>query len=167
MTTLFETNEAVISDNMLYRYQLTRRWDGRLPVALFWMLNPSTADARRNDPTICRCMSFARREGCGGIIVVNWFGWRTSDPAELPMLADPVGHENRWWIQHSIEQCDGPLIAAWGACRMVDSRLAELADLIGSRELKCLGTTKDGRPRHPLYVRADQALVAWEGGVAK
>lgn len=152
---------AVISDDLLYRYQLKRWWDDALPFALLWMLNPSKADAAKDDPTIRRCTYFVRRAGCGGFMVVNWFGLRATDPKELTSAADPIGPENDGWIRNSISLCSGPIIAAWGAHKIIAPRLPRLKSLMRNREMFCLGTTKDGHPRHPLYVPNAQPLVTF------
>lgn len=161
------SRSATISDCTLYRYDLRRWWDDEKPWALFWMLNPSAADAAIDDPTIRRCMSFARREGCGGLMVVNWFAWRAVDPPELREATHPIGRENDWHIRTAISLCKGPLIAAWGAHPIVKPRLPELPGLIGSRQLVCLGRTKDASPRHPLYVRADATLIVYREAVSR
>lgn len=155
--------DAKISPCTRYRYTLSRWWDHEKPAALFWMLNPSTADAAIDDPTIRRCMGFARRENLGGIMVVNWFALRATDPDELGRADEPVGPENFDEIRRCIhELClGGPVIAAWGSHGAVQSVIHNLPSLIGKRALKCLGTTKAGAPRHPLYVRGDQPLVDW------
>jgi hypothetical protein len=105
------SRDAVLSDDLLYRYQLRRWWDDTKPFALFWGLNPSVADSAVDDPTIRRMVGFAKRENCGGIVVVNWFAWRATDPAELLEATHPTGPENRWHISHAIGLCEGPLIA--------------------------------------------------------
>jgi hypothetical protein len=125
------------------------------------MLNPSTADAAIDDPTIRRCIGFAKREGCGGLVVVNWFAWRATDPKELYKTTAPIGPENRWHIKQAAELCRGPLIAAWGANHLVKPLLMEIPELTGGRQLMCLGKTKDGAPRHPLYLPTDAPLVPY------
>ena len=81
--TLMPLHGAVVSDDGLYRYILTRTWDRSLPALVFCMLNPSTADATVDDPTIRKCIGFAQRLGYGGIIVVNLFAYRATKPREL------------------------------------------------------------------------------------
>jgi len=153
---------AVISPCGLYRYRLTRTWDRELRPAAFVMLNPSTADATVDDPTIRRCVGFAKREGCGGIVVVNLFALRSTDPAGLLAAADPVGPDNDRHIREAAEQCH-PVIAAWGAHGDHDLRNLHVRDMLGeiSVGVMCLGTTKGGHPRHPLYVKGDAPLVPW------
>jgi hypothetical protein len=158
--------DAILSECKLYRYRLTRWWDDTKPMALFWGLNPSVADAERNDPTVRRFIHFARRENCGGFIAVNWFAWRATDPRELVRRSDQpiIGAGNPLWIRNSIELCRGPIIAAWGGHRIINDRLKELPYLLNGHNLQCLGTTRDGSPRHPLYVRNDAPLLNWPAG---
>lgn len=154
---------AIISDCGLYRYKLTRFWgpEHALP---FVMLNPSTADADIDDPTIRRCMGFARREGAGGIIVVNLFGLRATDPSELHKTRDPFGSANRGEI-HALGQwaflAGVPVVCAWGThgwYKSANDDATRLLENTGAR-LVCLGTTKVGHPKHPLYIKGDQPLV--------
>jgi hypothetical protein len=158
MKDLFSHSSAVISKCGLYRYRLDRRW-GEGPTCGFIMLNPSTADADVDDPTIRRCIGFAKREGCGGLMVGNLFAFRATDPEAMAEADDPEGSENRHFLQNMAERVDGPLIAAWGAHWMA-SDLASLcvAKTFGPR-LMCLGKTKTGAPRHPLYVKGDAPLI--------
>ncbi len=77
-----------------YRYSLWREWDSRRPIVAFVMLNPSTADAAKDDPTIRRCASFARSWGYGSLEVVNLFAYRASEPKRLRQTPDPIGPAN-------------------------------------------------------------------------
>lgn len=159
---------AVISDDGLYRYRLDRWWgpescgtgSTRMP---FMMLNPSTADADIDDPTIRRCMGFARREGASGITVVNVGAYRATDPADWLAAADPYGPDNMRHVS-DVVQMAGYIVAAWGANvpLAIETRWLRGLTLRGVAVL-CLGTTKDGHPRHPLYVRGDQPLVPLGG----
>lgn len=148
---------AVISECGLYRYALTRWW-GNGPNCGFIMLNPSTADAERDDPTIRRCIGFAQREGCGGLIVLNLFAFRATKPIDLAKAADPVGPQADHFLLDLIQNVDGPLIAAWGSHWIAGERAKDVTAMIG-RHCVCLGKTKDGHPRHPLYVKGDAPLV--------
>lgn len=85
---------AIISEDEKYRYQLSRCWDETKPRILFIMLNPSTADANIDDPTIRRVISFAKSWGYGGVYVGNLFAFRSTDPKGLKQIADPVGENN-------------------------------------------------------------------------
>lgn len=155
--------DALISDCGNYRYTLTRIWDRSLPVLVFSMLNPSKANALINDPTIVRCIDFAKRWGYGGIVVVNLFAWRATDPTELTRCADPIGPDND---RHLFAVTEGrDVIAAWGASVPKYWRHRPAAVTTQLRErgvaLHHLGLTKDGHPRHPLYLRGDTTPTRW------
>lgn len=157
------TKTAHISECGLYRYRLTRHWnEGRL--LPFVMLNPSTADANIDDPTIRRCMGFAKRENAGGIVVVNLYGLRATDPAELHRVKDPFGPNNRAEI-HAMGKyaflCGMPIVCAWGTNGWFKSANRDTIHLLKSTgaSLVCLGTTKSGEPKHPLYIKGDQPLI--------
>lgn len=153
--------EATISECGQYRYVLKRR----IPSILRWvrpmlfvMLNPSTADAVQDDPTIRRCLGFATREGCTELTVVNLFALRSADPKKLLTHPDPIGPENDKHIQEQImRHRNGFMIAAWGAHPFAKKR-AEQVKAMGN--FHCLGKTKNGDPRHPLYVKGDTQLAA-------
>jgi hypothetical protein len=157
MDDLFKTGTAILSACGLYRYRLTRRWADR-PTCGFIMLNPSTADASQDDPTIRRCIGFAKREHCGALIVVNLFAFRATKPAALLDAADPVGPNADHELLDAIAEVDGPLIAAWGSWAYINPRAADITAMIG-RHCVCLGKTIDGHPRHPLYVKGDAPLI--------
>ncbi len=149
---------AVISACESYRYVLKREWDAALPVCGFIMLNPSTADANVDDPTIRRCIGFAKREGCGSLIVMNLFAFRATDPKILKTVDNVRGTKNQFYLGEISRLVNGPLIAAWGAHPLAIDQGKFVANMIGSR-LKCLGKTNDGHPRHPLYVKGDAELI--------
>lgn len=150
---------ATISACQTYRYALTRIW-GPGPRACWIMLNPSTADANLDDPTIRRCRTFSERKGCGSLVVVNLFALRSTNPAVLRSHPFPVGPEWREHFEAAIRHADGPIVAAWGAQPGIDDQVATAMGVLrdASRIVVCLGRTKDGSPRHPLYVRGDTEL---------
>jgi len=149
-----------------YRYALGRRW-GAGAEAVFVLLNPSTADAGSDDPTLRRCTGFARRTGCGASRTVNLFAWRTPSPRDLERAGaageDIVGPRNAAALRAALVECDGPVIVGWGAHAAAAAQGSALARLAAGerRALHCLGITKSGQPRHPLYLRADAPLVPW------
>jgi hypothetical protein len=156
--------EAVFSECGCYRYTLTRIWNGNLPALIFVMLNPSTADAKFDDPTIRRCISFARDRGFGRLKVLNLFAFRATDPTHMKAVRDPVGPDNDAHMIAALTAAaaDGsPVIAAWGVHGVHNGRDGEVRKLSleCGVELKCLGSTKGGHPRHPLYVPAAQEFV--------
>jgi hypothetical protein len=142
-----------------YRYLLTRIWDPALRPAVFLMLNPSTADAMDDDPTIRRCTGYAKREGAGGLVVVNLFALRSTDPRVLRHHADPVGPLNDVFIRQATAGA-GTVIAAWGAAGVEHGRGPGVTQTLRKRgvALKCLGTTSTGQPRHPLYLPGNAVL---------
>jgi hypothetical protein len=162
---------ARVSPDGAYRYTLVRRWSFGMaeyrPPAQFIMLNPSTADAELDDPTIRRCVGFARALAAGGIVVVNLYAYRATKPADLFRAADPVGPEADDYLRHVARRAvldDAPLIAAWGANAKPD-RIAQALDVIehaGARDrLTALGVTAAGAPRHPLYLPAAARPTPW------
>lgn len=160
---------AKLSPDGLYRYELTRWWgdpDAYVPLYLtFVMLNPSTADAQLDDPTIRRCVGFATREGFRGIRVVNLYALRSTQPAALWTHPDPVGPDNRRSLRVALlrayNTCS-PVVCAWGAHahpEAVDRFKRDAADC--GAKLQALHVTKAGAPGHPLYLRADAPLQDW------
>lgn len=154
---------ARISECGAYRYTLTRDWPvvGDAGKAVFVMLNPSTADARVDDPTIRRCIGFADSWGCSGLIVANLYALRSPKPRDLWRHADPVGPENDN-VLRDLAREHSAIVCAWGGNAKDDrvQRFVEIIDDAGG-ELLCLATTKAGAPRHPLYLRADLSPIPW------
>lgn len=146
--------DAKISDDGLYRYVLIRVWDKALPVIVFIMLNPSTADALVDDATIRACMAIARAQGCGGIVVVNLFAFRATQPMDMKAARDPIGPENDMHIARVLKWKKVKMvIAAWGADGRYMNRYYDVMSLVTLRHripLYCLGTTQHGAPKHPL-----------------
>ena len=154
---------ARISEDGRYRYELSREWDDALRTLCWVMLNPSTADASTDDPTIRRCIGLSKRWGFGGILVVNLFALRATSPAELKKVEDPIGPENDeiagFWIRHL------ETVAAWGSHPLAKERLPWFTEQVkkAAHLPKCIGINKDGAPKHPLYVLQREAkLRAWE-----
>lgn len=145
-----------------YRYQLERAW-GDGSTLCFVGLNPSTADATLDDPTLRRVMGFARSWGHERVLVVNLFGWRSPSPKDLLTAEDPVGPSNDRWISSSVRQASRVLVG-WGATPFAGVR----AKYVLGRFVRwgispvCLGTTKGGHPRHPLYVPKIQRPEPYE-----
>jgi len=124
------------------------------------MLNPSTADASRDDPTIRRCIALAARERYGGIEVMNLFAFRSASPRMLKAAADPVGPDNDRHLRNLFAR-HATVLAAWGIYGDFAGRAAtviRLAADCGVR-LACLGLTARCQPRHPLYMKGDSAIL--------
>ncbi len=137
-----------------YRYTLWRTWDESLPTVLFVMLNPSTADADVDDPTIRKCIGFAQRWGYGTLLVGNLYALRATDPRELDTADAPVGRDNTDALCRLAERADR-IVAAWGAKPnrgRYAQREARALDTFYDRDVYALRLTKDGHPWHPLYV---------------
>jgi hypothetical protein len=146
-----------------FRYHLWRKLSN-VPVAparsvLFIMLNPSTADETQDDATIRRCLSFSLTWGYERVEVCNLFAFRATDPRQLLTAADPVGPKNDTRITESSRR-SSLIVAAWGALPMARVRACQVAKLLSATTpLVCLGLTKGGAPRHPLYVPRDARLT--------
>ena len=158
---------AVYSPCERYRYLLTRTWAPGGARALFVMLNPSTATEYQNDPTVERCERRARALGFGAFRVTNIFAWRDTDPRGMRAAADPVGPGNdaalaesaRHWLRDGHDRA----ICAWGTHGAHLGRGATVEALLRGtgRPLWTLGLTKDGHPKHPLYIGYDRQPEPW------
>ena len=144
---------AVYSDCERYRYSLTRIWDTQGRKALFVMLNPSTATEVQNDPTVERCERRARILGFGAFQVTNIFAWRDTDPRKMRAATDPVGPENDMAIMAGADWAD-QVIAGWGThgAHLDRGPMVEALLRATDNPLYHLGLTKDGHPKHPLYI---------------
>ncbi|WP_298851855.1 DUF1643 domain-containing protein [uncultured Ruegeria sp.] len=153
---------AVYSDCEMYRYSLTRIWDPEGKRALFVMLNPSTATEVQNDPTVERCERRARALGFGAFQVTNIFAWRDTDPHKMRAATDPVGPENDRAILDGVQWAD-QIIAAWGTHGAHLERGPAVETLLREtgQPLFHLGLTKDGHPKHPLYIAYTQQPELW------
>lgn len=140
---------AIFSECRNYRYAIMREWDSSAPKVLFIGLNPSTADETTDDPTIRRCIGYAQSWGYGGLLMANLFAIRATDPKDMLSHPDPVGPLNNEWLMELSGQA-GITVAAWGAHGGHRDRDEEIKKLISP--LHCLAKTKQGKPRHPLYL---------------
>lgn len=163
-----ETASATFSPCKRYRYTLTRRW-GPKPALTFVMLNPSTADAEQLDPTVNRCLGYARREGAGGLLVLNIMAYRATDPRKLQQADDPVGPRNHETLRGQLAAAQ-KVVAAWGAhsATKFDGAVESIRIVreVAAGRLYCLKRTTSGAPGHPLYLRKDAPLVPWGGRCA-
>ncbi len=146
---------AVFSQCRKYRYSLSRIWDPQFSKVLFIGLNPSTADEHHDDPTVRRCIGFARKWGFGGLILVNLFGYRSTNPAGLLKANDPVGPRNDKHILAGAGAATRVVIA-WGTKGSLFARDQHVLSLLPNAH--CLGVTKDGHPKHPLYLAGDTCV---------
>jgi hypothetical protein len=159
-------SRAVYSACGAYRYLLVRRW-GTGGTVNFVMLNPSTADECRNDPTVERCERRARLMGFGAFTVTNIFAWRATDPAALHSVADPTGPSNDAVLVETAREalC---VIAAWGVHGALLGRGAEVAAMLDAKgiTLNHLGLSRHGHPRHPLYLPYTAVPKPWSAVAA-
>lgn len=146
-----------------YRYLLTRCFrDDNDKCLAFIMLNPSTADEKVNDRTISKCISFSKSFGYDGIVVVNLYALRSTDPKNLLTHKDPVGPSNEEYLKYIADNYD-MAICAWGNNAKED-RVKQFINIFKNSkcQLMCLGINKNGSPKHPLYVRSNSKLIKWE-----
>lgn len=160
MTLITRTHEsdgqisaAVYSPCETYRYALTRTWDDTGKRLLFVMLNPSKATELANDPTIERCERRAKLLGYGAFRVCNLFALRETDPARLKRAKNPEGPDNTAQLNDALAWCDD-VLCSWGVHGSHRGQAANLLPVFenAKKPLLALGVTKDGHPRHPLYV---------------
>ena len=135
-----------------YRYALWRVWDDAQPYAAIIGLNPSVADEVKNNPTINRCISFARSWGYGGVCVVNLFAFMASVPEQMMKADDPIGPDNDTWLTNTATSA-GIVVAAWGNHGAYLNRSREVKKLIPG--MHALKVNKSGEPAHPLYLKGD------------
>lgn len=151
-----------------YRYTLARTWRPTAPRLLWVMLNPSTADAEQDDATIRRCVRFSAGFKYGGLDVVNLLAARATKPDDLEAFNDPSGPDNDRATIDALST-HRHVIAAWGATRpphvaaLIAERVAFVLDaaLLAGCRVFALGTTKEGHPRHPLYLKSDAPPTLW------
>ena len=159
---------AVLSACGKYRYELMRGWPSILHAnekhVVWVMLNPSTADANTNDPTIRRCIQFSADWGYSSLLVVNLFAYRATDPDVLlkDPIVDYVGPNNDRSIVKAIEGA-AMVVAAWSGHPAVRARGKQVLQLLQDYlvDLRVLGFTLSGHPRHPLYVSKETEPTPW------
>jgi hypothetical protein len=149
---------AEFSDCRKWRYLLWRRWDRRGAIANFLMLNPSTADEAKLDPTCARARAYAEAWGYGALIVTNVFGWRSTDPRALKLVKDPVGKGNDAAILRAARESD-LVVCAWGNHGIDRSR--QVRELLKGIPLHVLKLTGAGEPGHPLYLKKSLKAAPW------
>lgn len=172
---LLKHSTAIFSPCRTWRYTLTRRWNSTLfdPIgevasparlAAFIGLNPSTADETQDDPTVRRCIQYAKDWGYGGMVMLNIFAFRATDPRVMMAAPDPVGPDNNRALLICGAQAS-IVVAAWGTHGNFQNRHQNILKLFQEAgvTLHCLKKTKDGLPGHPLYLRRDLVPVIYEG----
>jgi hypothetical protein len=170
MTLIQDLGGALFSEDRIYRYRLWRRWSADKPIALFCMLNPSSAGEAfdDNDPTVRKCIGYATRWGCGGIDIVNLFALVSTDPKGLREFeGDVVGARNKFvWEDalYSVRYPENIVVAAWGVQKhplKTEQALAfQRAALAAGQTIKCLGLSEiTGEPLHPLMLSYQRPLM--------
>ena len=154
---------AAFSEDRRYRYTLFRTWDEAGPQIAWVQLNPSTADADQDDPTIRRDIAFSKAWGYGSLVILNLFGLRATDPRALYDSEDPIGPENDAFLR-LVRATNVPVVCAWGVHGAYMDRGAAVAKLLsaGGVDLRCLGLTQAGHPKHPLYLASATPLERFE-----
>jgi hypothetical protein len=151
---------TVFSEDRLYRYTLWREWRPRKTneYAMFIGLNPSTADETKDDPTIRKCIGFAKRWGYGALCMTNLFAFRATDPRKMKAHPKPIGPDNDRWLTACAREA-AVIVAAWGVHGEFLGRDGDVINLIDN--LHCLRLTQDCLPEHPLYVPFDTPLMSY------
>jgi hypothetical protein len=151
---------AVISSCGRYRYALMRAWGDGARYVMFVGLNPSTADGSVEDPTLRRCIGFARAWGYDGLWMANLYGLRSPKPRALRLADDPVGPETDRWLRHMRDRSE-LVVACWGADPMATPERTAAVHAIVGDELQAIRITKSRRPEHPLYLPGDLRPVPY------
>ena len=153
---------ATFSPCRRWRYLLWRRWDAARPVANFLMLNPSTADEHRLDPSCTRARNYAERWGFGALVVTNLFGWRATDPQEMKAARDPVGRGNDAAILGAA-RASAIVVCAWGnhGAHLGRSQRVVSALRAAAINLSFLRMNGAGEPAHPLYLPGALRAASW------
>jgi len=158
----FWISDAVEGEGGRYRYVLTRQWGEDLGAKVLWiMLNPSKADAIKPDPTMTRCVGFAKSWGYDGITLTNLYAYRATDPVDLVRNGRPVGPKNDRHLREQIELHD-LIVCAWGT-KAGKSRASEVVKMIldAGKKPQAIAITKGGFPQHPLMARATLRPFVW------
>lgn len=163
-----EVGPAEFSPCRTYRYTLTRTWDVYQPTLMVIGLNPSTADERALDPTLRRVRHFAKRDGYGGFVMSNLFAIRATDPKVMMAADEPVGPDNDSWLE-KLALGHVNILCGWGTKGGYRDRDVAVMEILtgvnerfgGDTSIMCLERTKDGHPKHPLYVKGDRPMVPY------
>lgn len=158
-----EQKTAVISEDGLYRYKLSRIWGYSDNTVCFVGLNPSTADHEKDDATIRRLRNFCQNWGYGGFHIVNLFAYRSRDPKKLRKVDNPIGDKNDdWLIRTTHSSLIKKVIPCWGNKGDIDNRDFQVLKMLPHWKLYHLTLSKSGNPKHPLYLPSDTIPIKWD-----
>ena len=165
---LYPGTDTTWSPDRSHRYFLRRPaslLDQAKPVIAFILLNPSTADERKDDPTVAKCRRYAAGWGFGEVIVLNAFAYRATDPKNMKAHPDPIGPDNDRTIletANAVHGLGGTLLCGWGTHGAHLDRSTHLRDLLKDFPLKAFTLTRNGQPGHPLYLRGNLQPMQWK-----
>ena len=151
---------AIIDDSGMYRYMLMRQWGKGNRFINFILLNPSTADHEKDDPTVKACIAIAQNNGFDGVYITNLFAFRATQPKDLKQATDPIGPENETYLL-KYNQLSEKTIVAWGNHGSFFGGAKRVLDLFSKKTLYCLVKNKSGTPKHLLYVKRDTFPVVF------
>ena len=149
---IYLKKDAIISDNDKHRYCLSRIWSNGDNIVAFIGLNPSTADANKDDSTITKCVNYAKQWGFDGLYMINLFSFRATDKEEMLKDDNPTNAENDKCINKYINKAN-KVICAWGNDGVFKNRHKYIID--NFENLYCLTINKTGQPHHPMYLKLD------------
>lgn len=152
-------SDAIFSKDRLHRYVLIRMWDLKKPSLMIISLNPSTADEKINDPTIQRCIGFAKKWGFGKLFVTNLFSFRATFPKDLFNSKNPVGVENDYWIKKLSKKVN-KIVLAYGNNGKFKKRHEKILKMIDNPY--CIKKSKTGFPMHPLYLKYTKKPIKYQ-----
>ena len=155
---MLKNKKCIFSSDGKYRYTLWREWGHGEGICQFIGLNPSTATDEINDPTVTRCINYAKAWGYTGMYMTNIFAFRATDPRVMKAHPEPVGSENDHYLALIAREVD-IVVAAWGTHGKFLNRGQQVKRLI--QDLHCLKITKDGHPSHPLYLPANLVPIGY------
>jgi len=157
--TLFHGPAAIFSECERFRYTLTRRWSDGDGFVQFIGLNPSTATATQDDPTVRRCVNFAKAWGYDGMIMTNLFAFRATDPRQMKAHPVPVGPNNDMWLLR-VARAVQQIVCCWGQHGTFLNRANDVETVLGGFRLSCLRAST-GEPHHPLYLPKTLRPIDW------
>lgn len=153
---------AIYSDCEKYRYELRRVWNHKEKLVCWIMLNPSTADAEHNDPSVQRCMNYTKSWKYGGVIITNLFGLRSTDPKKLWSTNEPIGPGNEEFIINADKEAD-LTVMAWGIHGLYKNQAQHILNFL--RQPHFLSLTRNCCPRHPLYLKKNLQPQKWYNNI--